>query len=584
MISRIAKALPLSRKPSPWTALLALAAIQACVYAALSAISFQFGPDSKPTERPIPAMFALLGLAFACYWAALSVVRQIRESRRLLAVIVVSSVLFRAISLFSWPILEIDIYRYIWDGTVTMQGVSPYRFSPDQVLTSDVPSGRSPELDRLRRLHGDDPALHTILSRVHYGELPTIYPPVSQAVFALAVLLTPAQSGVFGRILIMKTILVLFDTAALGAVLALLRRTGSPINWAIAYGWCPLVIKEIANTGHLDAVAVFLTTSAVYFAIRPLGQQLSIPRSGCYVLISAFVAALAVGAKLYPVVLTPLFVAVWARSFGAKWAAAGTLGFLLTTALVLWPMAPWEDVLPKTPLHSEASGDAADDSLPPPPTDTAKADRNRTTGLAAFLHHWEMNDFCFMLIVENLKPHKDLPANRRPWFSIVPEPWKEHYAAFAKRSLGLSADNSAFVTARFVTGMAFLGIAAGLIWQVRHSEIPAEWLRAAFLIIAWFWLLSPTQNPWYWTWAMPLVMFARSRVWWAVAGIVMAYYLRFWLSFHWPNQRVLSTPYSGAAFFDFVVTWLEYGPWFVWTAWEALRKRAPAHDVYGDKP
>jgi hypothetical protein len=76
------------------------------------------------------------------------------------------------------------------------------------------------------------------------------------------------------------------------------------------------------------------------------------------------------------------------------------------------------------------------------------------------------------------------------------------------------------------------------------------------------------------TWALPLVMFARSKAWLAVSGLVMVYYLRFWLAYQWPDQPVLGTRYSGAAFFDLVVTWIEYGPWLVWLSWGTARRRA----------
>jgi len=42
----------------------------------------------------------------------------------------------------------------------------------------------------------------------------------------------------------------------------------------------------------------------------------------------------------------------------------------------------------------------------------------------------------------------------------------------------------------------------------------------------------------------------------------MLYYLRFWLTYHFPHTAVLDSPYTGDAFFDFVVTWIEFGPWF----------------------
>ena len=98
--------------------------------------------------------------------------------------------------------------------------------------------------------------------------------------------------------------------------------------------------------------------------------------------------------------------------------------------------------------------------------------------------------------------------------------------------------------------------------------------EAGFLTLAWFWLLCPTQNPWYWTWALPLLPFARSRVWMAVSGFVLLYYLRFWLTYDWADTSVLGTGYMGSAFFDFVVTWLEFAPWFAWlTAGFFLRHR-----------
>jgi hypothetical protein len=96
-----------------------------------------------------------------------------------------------------------------------------------------------------------------------------------------------------------------------------------------------------------------------------------------------------------------------------------------------------------------------------------------------------------------------------------------------------------------------------------RAESSDEWLSAAFLTVAWFWLLLPTQNPWYWTWALPFLPFARGRAWLAVSGLAFVYYVRFWMTSHFPDGQVLGTPYNGALFFDYVVTWFEFGPWFI---------------------
>ena len=55
--------------------------------------------------------------------------------------------------------------------------------------------------------------------------------------------------------------------------------------------------------------------------------------------------------------------------------------------------------------------------------------------------------------------------------------------------------------------------------------------------------------------------FARSRAWLLLSGLAFVYYVRFWLTAQFPSP-LLGTSYPGAQFFDFVVTWLEYAPWF----------------------
>ncbi len=559
----------------PWLAtLLVLAVLLAFLFGGLAVVSFRFAPDIAPADRPIPQAIAMLGLAFAGYLGGIFAAVRARQDKRLLAVVLLGSVLFRVVSLYSWPILEIDIYRYLWDGAVTLEGVSPYRFSPRQVRSAAPRDEIPDDLNRLVQRHQGSASMGTILSRVHYAELPTIYPPVSQAVFAATALLTPSRAGVLGRIVAMKIVLVVFDLATLAVVVALLRRTGRHVGWSVAYGWCPLVIKEIANTGHLDSVAVFLTVLALYLAVGLLpgagSDRAGSPRAAVWASASAVTLALAVGAKFYPVVLAPLFLAIWVRSLGGRAAAALGLVFAAATLVLLRPMMPSPvPAVGTMPVVSEPA-----DAPPPPPVETAMTrPQNPAAGLAAFLGRWEMNDFLFLLVVENLRPTAGAPPSQRPWFSIVPEEWKIRLLAGIPPAAHADPARVAFLVARFVTAGVFLAILAALVWRARLSEDPRVWLRAAFLALAWLWLLSPTQNPWYWIWALPLVTFARSKAWLAVSGLTMIYYLRFWLAYHWPDQPVLGTPYSGAAFFDFVVPWIEYGPWFAWLAWEAAWRR-----------
>ncbi|MEA1951365.1 MAG: hypothetical protein U9N87_08270 [Planctomycetota bacterium] len=485
----------------------------------------------------------------------------------MLAVILLTSILIRIVSLFSWPILEIDIYRYIWDGAVTLEGTSPYRYSPEQALL-DEPQKHFPEdLRRLIELRKRSPALGTILSNIHYGELPTIYPPVSQAVFAVAVFVTPVNAGVFTHMVVMKSVLVLFDLGTLMVVIGLLRLAGRHVGWSVAYGWCPLVIKEVANTGHLDSLAVFLTTLALYFAVKPLADGVRGRR--VQAIVAAMLLALAVGAKLYPIVLVPMLILLWCRTQSWRWAIVATAIFLVTATIVLWPMVPLQTA--GVPPHSGT--EVANGVVPLPPLHVADVEpQDPTGGLKAFLSRWEMNDFLFMLVHENLKPAADVEPARRAWFLIVPEDWKAAVLSIPSQQLEMSEFPTAFILARLFTAIVFVLVVGLLLWQAKSSDDPTVWLRAAFLTLAWLWLLSPTQNPWYWTWALPLVMFARSRAWLVLSGLTMIYYLRFWLIYHWPEPPLLGTRYGGESLFDFVITWIEFGPWLLWLAWETIRR------------
>ena len=78
-----------------------------------------------------------------------------------------------------------------------------------------------------------------------------------------------------------------------------------------------------------------------------------------------------------------------------------------------------------------------------------------------------------------------------------------------------------------------------------------------------------------------MLLFARGRAWFAVSGIDFAYYLRFRLTYHYPHATIWGTPYIGPVVFDFVVTWIEYAPWFLWlivAAWNRCVRSTPDSD------
>ena len=593
------------------------------LYLLLLSLSSRFAWGTSQTSRPLPMVLGVLAVLFALYLVSVASVFRGLSGTWATPLIILFSVAFRLVMLFSAPIQEIDPYRYIWDGKVCAAGVNPFLFSPEQVLSAVSGTDLPVDLQTVVELRDRSSANAEILARIHYKNLTTIYPPVSQAVFAAVAMVTPHASAVSIQMLIMKSAIVLFDVGTLGLLILLLRTIGRPTEWSIVYGWCPLVIKEFANSGHLDSIAVLLTTAALLCGVRAFfgrsALQLSDTGGTHWLWISGVIGSLAVGAKIYPIVLFPLLFLTASRRLGIAVAAAVAAAATAICVLIFLPM------LARAPRHRDAANGL---SMQKPasvyedpsflsdftevPTDTHRppADDRPDTGLAAFASRWQMNDFLFLLLLENLRParhhtpaaprdgeHSELHAPPRPdvpvletvaggvdrwqptdaWFVVTSDQWRQQIARRCSVAFGIPSDDVPFRLTRWVTSGIFVVLAVGFAVSGLRRDDPAEWLRSAFLTIAWFWLLQPVQNPWYWSWAMSLVVFARSKAWLAVSGCVLIYYLRFWLLYHYKEASVLGTAYAGADFFDYCVTWIEFGPLLLWLALcqlRSLRKEA----------
>lgn len=565
--------------------LIVLGSALALIFWRLSVLSPAFDYSAPTSTRPIIQVLSWFAIAFVVYILATGFAVRAPSSKKTVMTIFAFAILFRLAMLFSTPIQEVDIYRYIWDGKVFAAGVSPFEYSPAQVLEAS-PQSSDADLRRLAILRDASASNREILSRIHFGQLPTIYPLTSQWVFSIVASMTPDRVSVNTHVTIMKATLVLFDLATLAIVMGLLHLMRKPLGWSVAYGWCPLVLKEIANSGHLDAIAICLSVLAIYLLIRQLTALSKARNPGptsresyrrpirntLGLALAAFILSLAVGGKIYPIVLGPLFLAAAVKRFGFQEVIVPSIVFVFTTFLLASPMLP--KTLPQSSIH---------------PTEVAGAQQvahqvknDPSLGVTTFLRYWEINDLIFMVVVENIKPSVD---KNQVWFSVMPNGPRVAVIELAHRS-GLPKEQTPFLIARAITAGCFCLIALWIVSKVwffgrsKQSTPNIAWhefaevvCEAAFLTLAWFWLLLPTQNPWYWVWALPLIPFARSRAWMAVSGIVMLYYLRFWFDYHFAGRGVFGTPYQGAAFFDFVVTWFEFAPWFVWLTIDSFLRR-----------
>ena len=556
--------------------LFVLGSLSAAGYLFLSWLSGQFTSAVPDRDKPTIVMLIVFGLLFICYWAALKVVVALPPSKRLLLGTVAGACIFRGILLPSMPFHEIDIHRYIWDGAVSLEGVSPYRYSPEQVRLAAQHSSvvQEEQLQQLVVLQDRSAALSASLNQIHYGEFTSPYPSVSQAVFAVVALMTPEEVGTHGRVILMKLVLVLFDIGSMVVVIALLYQLKLHPGLNITYGWCPLVLKEFSNSGHLDSIAIFFTTLAVFLFVKCAKENFSLCK---FALFGAFIAlACGIAAKLYPVVLVPLFFAIVWRQASLRLASVSLLLTAIVSVVLLWPM-----IIHSNPSNLDPTEQGQVEAAPTLEDIERDLSMNAPPGLQAFLKQWEMNDLVFMIVLENFRPQTNIADEHRPWFVVMPEAWavwintkvtRLRHTMFIEDSLAINEeddqDATAFLLARVLTLGTFGIIACWIAWYAARSEDPQLWCRAAMLTLAWFWFTSPTQNPWYWCWVMPFLPFARYRTWYLVACCTMLYYLRFWLAAHYPEPPVWGTRYDGEYFYYYVVVWFEFVPIFILLGYE----------------
>lgn len=230
------------------------------------------------------------------------------------------ALLLRAIGFFGAPIFEDDWYRYLWDGRQFAVSGIPYDVAPRASFSdSQVPE-----------------SFQSILNQINYPDVPTIYGPVCQYLFAASYWIAPAELWPLKLMLIGADVFIMW---------LLLRLTS--VRNTLLYAWCPLVIQETAFTAHIEILGVALLVAAFW------------ARRKRFVVLTGILCAFAVAARIHAVIIIPFL--LWplrVRQLGA---------FALVVAALYLPF--W------------LQGSAADWS-----------------GLKAFLGEWEFNSSLFGMV------------------------------------------------------------------------------------------------------------------------------------------------------------------------------------------
>ena len=258
--------------------LVASAALQAGLYGVLA---------RHRATSDVHGVLVFLGLMAALFVVYLVALRgSARLDRQVVVTILGAAALFRLTMLFAglpqgealaalgrdlesqetgyetFLLFDNDAWRYLWDGAVLLGGESPYQNSPLELEEEylDFDDATTPRQELLTRLF-EDTLWVEIYDNLSFTSYRTVYGPLAETLFALSNAIRP------GSMFVWKLLLVLLDlaTCALLAVLAASWRRPSAL---LFYAWNPLVIKEVAGSGHVDGVISLLVVGALFASNR----------------------------------------------------------------------------------------------------------------------------------------------------------------------------------------------------------------------------------------------------------------------------------------------------------------------------
>ena len=217
-------------------------------------------------QARIPGYLAIYGVLLVGTVVAWRLARRIGP--KCTPLVLAAALGMRLVAAWGGPALSDDVYRYVWDGRMQVEGVHPYALAPD---------------DPALEVYRDD-----VWQHINHRELPTVYTPLAEGVFFVLAALGLGPGG-------FQLAIGVFDFGVVVLLLGLLRARRLPEDRLVLYAWSPFAVVETAGSGHMAPIGVAL----VLAALLALGADRPV-RAGAAL-------GLAIQAKLLPLALVPGF-------------------------------------------------------------------------------------------------------------------------------------------------------------------------------------------------------------------------------------------------------------------------------------
>jgi len=247
---------------------------------------------------PLLLSYSLLFMAFLLQYRFSDTAQSVNRAY-------LSGFFFRLSLLLLVPNLSDDVYRFIWDGRLTANGLNPYAHLPGYFLS-------------------DPDAVATGLTKSLYDlfgkNTHSSYPPLNQVIFSLAVFLSP--KSLFGSMVVIRVVILFFEAGNIFLIRKLLKTSGLPLRLGLMYALNPLVILELSGNLHFEGIMVFFLLLTLWMIARSKYLQAGIT------------LGLGILTKLLPLVFLPFLWIRYGKNHGFR-LIAGALGITLIGFLPL---------------------------------------------------------------------------------------------------------------------------------------------------------------------------------------------------------------------------------------------------------
>lgn len=196
--------------------------------------------------------FWLLLLLWVFIWSSFLIILKIRLTEKHLLTL---AILYRLIFLFSFPALSDDYYRFIWDGMLNLEGISPFFATPKVLIEANNLS-----------FDGEKALFNGLNSPVYHS----IYPSLDQLFFTISALFYKWWQ-IPGAVISLRTLVWLGEVPVFWLLPGLLERFQLPRKNAYFYLLNPLIIVELS--GNLHPEAWMMAGLCIFLWFLPLNWQ-----------------------------------------------------------------------------------------------------------------------------------------------------------------------------------------------------------------------------------------------------------------------------------------------------------------------